>query len=418
MIIKFPHDRKEIQINFPEGSITKIFEVKSSGSLTEKEIKKSLELPAGSRKLNEVARGRKDAVIVISDITRYIPYHTFLPLMLSELEVGGIKPGRVSFLVATGCHRPATLEEINKILGKEIARRYRVLNHGAFDHDGLVHLGKTRKGTPIWVNKFYVRSDLKILTGLIEPHFMGGFSGGRKAICPGISGYDTVKIVHSPRFLESVNARNGVLRNNPFHQEVTEVAEKAGSDFIVNVTLNKKKNVTGIFCGNYRTAFSNGCRFCREQTSVFFRKRVDLAVTTGGGYPLDLTFYQTIKGIVTAGEVVKDGGTVLAISGMKEGLGSENFISLMKKYRGSESFLELYFKPVNFTLDQWQIEELLKVTRRATVCLYSRNRPPELIENLGVKIVRDLEGFLSPFFSGNASIGLLPEGPFVLPKIC
>ena len=143
-----------------------------------------------------------------------------------------------------------------------------------------------------------------------------------------------------------------------------------------------------------------------------------MAVTSGGGYPLDLTFYQTIKGIVTAGEVVRDGGTVLVISGIKEGLGSENFISLIKKYRGPESFLGFYSKPENFTLDQWQIEELLKVTRRATVCLYSRNRPPALIENLGVKIVRDLEGFLSSFFSGNVSIGLLPEGPFVLPKIC
>ncbi|MCX5642767.1 MAG: nickel-dependent lactate racemase [Candidatus Omnitrophica bacterium] len=418
MQIKFPHGREEIRIDFPEGSVAKIFEVKASGSLTGEEIKKSLELPAGSRKLNEVARGRKDAVIVISDITRYIPYQAFLPFLLSELEAGGIKPGRVSFLVATGCHRPATPEEIDKILGKEIARRYRVLNHSAFDQDGLVSLGKTRKGTPIWVNKFYARSDLKILTGLIEPHFMAGFSGGRKAICPGISGYDTVKIVHSPRFLESVNVRNGVLRNNQFHREVTEVAGKAGSDFIVNVTLNKEKNVAGIFCGNYRASFLNGCRFCREQTSAFSRKRVDLAVTSGGGYPLDLTFYQTIKGIVTAGEIVRDGGTVLAISGMKEGLGSKNFISLMEEYRGPENFLERYSKPVNFTLDQWQIEELFKVTRRATVCLYSRNKMPELIENLGVKIVRDPESFLAPFFSGNASIGLLPEGPFVLPKIC
>ena len=143
-----------------------------------------------------------------------------------------------------------------------------------------------------------------------------------------------------------------------------------------------------------------------------------LAVTSGGGYPLDLTFYQTIKGIVTAGEVVRDGGTILAISGMKEGLGSENFISLMKKYRDSESYLKFYSKPENFTLDQWQIEELLKVTRRANVCFYSRNRQPVLIENLGVRTVRDLKNFLSPFFSGNAVIGLLPEGPFVLPEIC
>jgi len=416
MKVRFPHHKKEVTLELPERLVEKVYRSKPAKPLTDREIKKGFASPIASPLLRKIAAGKKNAVIVVSDITRYIPYQAFLPILLEELIEGGIKPKQISFLIATGCHRPASQTEVEQILGKEIAKKFRILNHNAFEKSDLAYLGKTRKKTPVFVNKLYLKADLRVLTGLIEPHLIAGFSGGRKSICPGISGYETIKITHSPEFLESKNARNGNLRHNPFHSEITEVAERAGVDFIVNVVLNREKKAVGFFCGNYKKAFLEGCRLCQKITIDSYSRKHDLVITASGGYPLDLTFYQTSKGMVTAGEVVKKGGKVLVISGMEEGLGSQDFESLIKIFPGPEEFLKKFSKPENFTLDQWQIEGLLKVTEKATVYLYSKNRVPPLVERLGLKIVPDITAFLKGLIRKKLSIGLIPEGPFVLPQ--
>src|SRR5438876_10148633 len=282
----------------------------------------ALAQPIGARPLAELARGKTNACILICDITRPVPNRLILPPVLRTLERSGISREKITILVATGLHRPNEGAELVELVGPEIAANYRVENHHGKVRDEHDFLGVTPNGVPVWLDARYVRADLKITTGLIEPHLMAGYSGGRKVICPGIAARETVKVWHGPRFLEHPRADCGIVEGNPVHEENTQIALMAGCDFIVNVCLDGQRHVTWVGAGDMIRAWEEGVRFVEGVVKVPVTEPLDIIVTSCAGYPLDTTWYQAIKGLTGALPIVKQGGTIIKAASLSEGLGS------------------------------------------------------------------------------------------------
>ena len=317
----------KIEVDIPDRNILYIIENKPQKALPHPEEKliESIRKPICSLPLKEKIKGKRKVCIVISDITRAVPTKLILRKLLPELLSYGVSKDSITILIATGLHRPNKDKELVELVGREIKESYNIVNHNAKDKEGCRYIGETKKGTPIILNKVFLDSDFRIITGLIEPHFMAGFSGGRKAICPGISYIDMFKYFHGPKILESPYASNAILEGNPFHEEATEITEKAGVDFIINVTINRDKEITGIFCGDLKNAFLEGARFCRKSNMYSISKEADIVITSGGGYPLDINLYQTVKGMVGAISAVRKDGMIIIASECREGIGSSEF---------------------------------------------------------------------------------------------
>ncbi len=316
MNINLDYGNSKLEVDISDKNLLYIIENRSDEALPDPKEKliESLKRPIGTLPLEEKIKDKSKVCIVISDITRAVPTKLILEALLPELLSYGVNKDSITILIATGLHRPNEGEELVRLVGKDIAENYNIVNHNAKDRENCRQIGETKGGTPIILNKVFLDSDFKILTGLIEPHFIAGFSGGRKAICPGISYIDMFRHFHGPKILESPNAPNAILFGNPFHEESTEIAKKAGVDFIVNVTINKNKEVTGIFSGDLERAFLAGAEFCLKANTYSISKEADIVVTSGGGFPLDINLYQAVKGMVGALPAVKKGGMIIIAS--------------------------------------------------------------------------------------------------------
>ena len=256
MDIRLAYGKEGLHVNVPDKNLAKVLHMNSAEPAADpvKAIRESLENPLGSRPLSDIAKGRKSAVIVISDITRPVPNQLILPLLTATLEKAGIPREKILILIATGIHRPNQGAELVELVGEEIAGKYRVENHYSEDPDACEYLGLIDNEIPVHVNKMFLQADVKILTGLVELHLMAGFSGGRKAILPGISSLETMKYMHGYRMIQRDEVCNGKLRGNPFHEAAVKIARKVGVDFICNVTLNENRQITGVFSGDLEMA--------------------------------------------------------------------------------------------------------------------------------------------------------------------
>ncbi|MDE2508462.1 MAG: nickel-dependent lactate racemase, partial [Planctomycetota bacterium] len=383
-------------------------------------IAEALAQPIGAAPLAEIARGRRDACILVCDITRPVPNELILRPMLKILHQAGISPEHVLILVATGLHRPSTEAERIEMLGAEIASKYRVEDHRGTQLDEHTYLGDSPRGVPAWIDTRYVRADLKITTGLIEPHLMAGYSGGRKLICPGIAALETVKIWHGPAFLEHPNADCGILDGNPVHEENTAIALMAGCDFIVNVTLDSKRKVTSVVAGDMRAAFLEGVKFVDKFARAPVSEPVDVVVTSAAGYPLDTTFYQAIKGLAGCLAVVKQGGTIILAASLSEGLGSPEFQSLFAENDSLDQFMTRILGRDYFVMDQWQVEELAKVRRKARVKIVADGVKPAALAACFVESAPTVESALAATLAElgpDARVAVIPKGPYVLPTL-
>jgi nickel-dependent lactate racemase len=249
---------------------------------------------------------------------------------------------------------------------------------------------------------------------------MTGFSGGRKSICPGIVSIKTIRAHHSPKFLESPFSAPGILKRNPCHEEALEVTGMVGVDFIVNVTLDSEKRITGIFAGDLEEAHLEGVRFCEGQVCDYLEEPVDIVLTSAGGYPLDCNFYQTVKGLVGALDIVKAGGTIIIASSCIEGIGSLEFKKLLFGMKDINQFLEMINQDDYFTIDQWEVEELVKVLRKVRVRLYSTGLSNEDIINCHVQPIHSIEEGIEKTiteYGKNARIAVIPNGPYVLARL-
>jgi lactate racemase len=380
----------------------------------------ALEKPIASAPLGEIAKDRKNACILICDITRPVPNQTILRPMLEVLRQSGIAREQTLILVATGLHRPSTDQEKLEMLGPEIVAGYRVEDHHGTRLEEHTLVGTSSRGIPGWIDSRYVRADLKIATGLIEPHLMAGYSGGRKLICPGAAALETVKRWHGPELLEHPRADCGILEGNPVHEQNTEIARLAGCDFIVNVTLDSDRRVTSVVAGDMENAFMEGVRFMERVCRADVAQAVDIVVTSAAGYPLDTTFYQAVKGLTGCLPIVKTGGTIIMAASLSEGLGSPEFQSLFKENASLEIFMERILGRDYFVLDQWQLEELAKVRRKARVKLVTDGLPPDVLKSCFVEPAPSIESALADSladYGPEARVAVIPKGPYVLPVL-
>lgn len=261
--IGLDYGEKGINVEIPEGYETWLLTMKDARPIDDPQdtIRENLFSPKTAQDLENLCRKAKTACIVVSDKTRPVPNKVILPPILEILDSFSIN---TKIIIACGMHSPTLDEDLKYILGEQIIGKYSVVNHDPYDDDNLLYLGETKAGIPIRVNRVYCQSDIKILTGLIEPHFMAGFSGGRKSICPGISGIEAIKYSHSAKILESPLSKSGALQGNPCNEFMFEVAKKTGCHLMINVALNSKKQITGVFCGDMKTAYFEGVKFCEE----------------------------------------------------------------------------------------------------------------------------------------------------------
>jgi nickel-dependent lactate racemase len=422
MIVELDYGLEKLKVNIPDKNLLGVLSSKTVTPVSNPSdgIIDGIRNPIGTEPLEKQVKGKKRICIVISDITRAVPTKMILSALLGELYNYGFNRDSILIIVATGLHRPNVGKELEALVGKEIAAKYHIINHDARDRKSCMKIGKTKRGTPVIINKAFMDSDFKILTGLIEPHFMAGFSGGRKAVCPGMSYMDMFKHFHGPEILESPNASFGILKDNPFHEESTEIAKMAGADFIVNVTIDKNKNVTGIFCGDLDNAFYRGAEFCLDASTCRFDSEADMVITTGGGLPLDATLYQTVKGMVGAVPVVRQGGMIIVASECREEIGSPEFVEIMQQENDFDEFIEKIWRKDYFKIDQWEFEELIKAARKADLYLYSSCllKSSFKIPDSTLRIVNSVDEALQvgfDRFGDDAKIITIPEGPYVIP---
>lgn len=419
MQVRLEYGRDGLMVDIPDANLVKTFGYRDVSPLADPElaVRESLVQPIGSAPLSELARGRTDACILICDITRPVPNELMLLPVLECLEAAGIARERILILIATGLHRPNEGPELVEMLGSRIVERYRIENHVGQDEAAHVYLGESPRGVPIWIDRRYVEADLKITTGLIEPHFMAGYSGGRKLICPGIASLETIREWHSPRFLESPNATSGVLKDNPVHEENTWIAQQVGCDWIFNVVIDAQRRPLAFFAGDMVQAFEAGVDFVQGIVRDSIEKEVDIVVTSGAGYPLDATFYQSVKGMVGAMHVVREGGTIIIAAGMAEGVGSDEFQQIFEDHAELEGFMAAIIENRYWQMDQWQLEELAKVVRKARVVVVTDGLPPAKLERLFVESAESVEQAIQAGlgdYGADASIAVIPKGPYVM----
>jgi nickel-dependent lactate racemase len=317
-------------------------------------------------------------------------------------------------------HRPNEGDELIEMVGEHIAQNYRIENHHGQELSEHTYLGDSPRGVPIWIDSHYVNADLKITTGLIEPHLMAGFSGGRKLICPGIAALETVKVWHGPDFLEHPKADCGILDGNPVHEENTWIGRKTGCDFIVNVVIDTERRPLKWVAGDMVDAFHEGVDFVRGVVRDTVSEPVDIVVTSCAGYPLDTTFYQAVKGLTGALPIVKQGGTIVMCASLTEGIGSPQFQQLFQENDSLEIFVERILGKDYFVMDQWQLEELAKVRRKAKVKIVSEGLAADTLNGLFVEAAPSIESAVAASlaeYGPAAKIAVIPKGPYVLAQV-
>jgi lactate racemase len=418
MKIPLAFGKTGLTVNVPDRNLLKVLTMQGAVTLEnpERRLREALAAPIGSLPLADVARGKRNVVIVICDITRPVPNALILPPLLETLEKSGIQRERITILVATGLHRPSSPDELMQMVGIEILKRYRIQDHHARALGEQRHLGETQGGTPVYIDRTYCDADLKITTGFIEPHLMAGFSGGRKMIAPGCAGELTIKALHSPKFLEDPECREGSIERNPLHRELLEIAALAGHDFMVNVALDEKHRVTGIFAGDPLLAHAEGVGFVRSAVRATIPKPADIVITTSAGYPLDLTYYQAVKGMTAALPIVREGGMLILAAECAEGLGSPEFTAMATQFSSLKEFIDsIMSNPV--VIDQWQLEECAKAARKVDVVLVSPRIARESGRRLFVQTSTSIDEALARGlwkFGQNATVAVIPKGPYTL----
>ena len=420
MRVKFAFGRDGLELNLPEGFKYQVLEARSAKPLAEPQsaLEKALDYPIGSASLSELATGRRSAAISVCDITRPAPNRFVLPPILARLEKAGIPRESVTILIATGLHRAATDSEIREIAGPEIASAYRIVNHNARELTEHRHLGATRSGTSVYIDERFIAAELHITLGFIEPHLMLGFSGGRKLIAPGLAAQETIKVLHSPRFMRDHRAVEGSIEDNPLHRELLEIAHMARHDFLVDVALTRDRKIAGVFAGDAEKAHARGVEFVSEVMLEKLDQPVDAVITTSAGYPLDLTFYQAIKGITAAQHIVRQGGRILLLAECSEGPGAPEFRRMLLEEPSDGEFLKrIEGAPV--TVDQWQLEKLALVTTGKQVLFYTPGLPREYHGSLWGRAFESPQSALEALVAGlepGSRVAVIPEGPYVLAK--
>ena len=385
-------------------------------------VARALATPVAARALAEEARGQPSACVLICDVTRPVPNGLLLGPVVRELLSAGLPAGRITVLVATGLHRPNLGAELAELVGDPwVLRTVAVVNHDARDDAAHADLGTTPDGTPIRIDRRFAEAGLKLVTGLVEPHFMAGYSGGRKVIAPGIAHQETIATFHSSRFMAHPRAESCVLDGNPLHREQLCIAARLGRVLAVNTALDEERRLAFVNYGEVLQSHAEAVAFVERYARLPVARRFRTVVTSAAGYPLDKTYYQTVKGMVAPLAVLEPGGTLIVASECSEGLGSPDYARAQARLvaLGPERFLaELAGKRLA-EVDEWQAQMLTRATRVGRVQLCCRGMSAADRALTGVEVIDSIEDAVmaSVQRSGDPAVAVIPEGPYVVPVL-
>lgn len=383
-------------------------------------VEAALAEPVGSASLAEIARGKSSACILICDITRPVPNGLLLPPLIRTLLAAGIPSDRIVVLIATGLHRPNLGAELEELVGDRwVLDTVRVENHYARNDEDHVDLGRTPHGTAVKIDRRFVDAEVKIVTGLVEPHFMAGYSGGRKVIAPGIAHAETITTFHSHRFMADPAAENCILDGNPLHREQLAIVRILGQVLAVNTVIDEHRRLSFVNFGEVLASHLQAVEFIRGYAQVKVPRRYKTVVTSAAGYPLDKTYYQTVKGMVAPMDILVPGGDLIIASECSEGMGSEEYVEAQRRLigLGPDGFLQDISAKRHADIDEWQTQMQVKPMRVARVHLFAGGLIGEQRALTGVRMVDSVEAAVSASIaaSGDPNVAIIPEGPYVVP---
>ena len=418
--IPIPYDLGHIELDLPEERLNGVLKIEHKDECRkespEEIIRTALANPIDSEPLHRLAAGKQRVVIITSDHTRPLPSALTLPFLLSEIRRGN-PDADITIIVATGLHRGMTAAEMDQKFGADLCRSERIVNHDAFDKSRCVNLGDLPSGSKCEINRLAVDADLLIAEGFIEPHFLAGFSGGRKSVLPGIASQDCVNINHSARAIAHPDAATGVLDGNPIHEDMIQAARFARLAFILNVLLDDKKQVIAAYSGDVDSAHRAGCEYLLEHSGVD-PIRSDIVVTSNGGYPLDQNLYQCPKGLDTALASAKEDSVIILIAACRDGLGGENFGSLMQEGTPHELLDRVLGIPPEKTIsEQWCVQCFADALIRHRIILVTSGLDRALVENMNFMYADTVETALEEaeaIKGADAGITVIPDGVSVI----
>ena len=418
--IRIPYGRGSQQLHIDEERLSAVIAPRHLNAEKRDQaaiVKEALQHPIESPRLSEVARGKRHVLVITSDHTRPVPSRITLPALLAEIRSGNPQ-AEITILVASGMHREMTQEEQLERFGEEIAARERIVVHRAADDGEMAYFGVLPSGGELWLNRLAAEADLVVAEGFIEPHFFAGFSGGRKAILPGIASRRTVMYNHNARFIRDPRARQGILEGNSIHADMAYAAQRAGLAFILNVLVDGNKRIVEAVAGDPVLAHREGCRrceaACRAEPVVS-----DIAITSNGGYPLDQNLYQSVKGMTAAERCVRPGGAIILCAALGDGHGGEAFFRWFSERDGPEAVARDIegVPPEKTTPDQWQAQILARVMCRARCWFVTGESDRSLVEDMHMRWAPDVDTALaeaSALLGQQASVTVIPDGEGVI----
>jgi nickel-dependent lactate racemase len=419
MKVNLAYGQGWLPVEFPD-SVTSVIQPSHKPGLADEKaaVIQALQQPIASRPLRELVGPTTRVCILFTDITRATPNDRIIPWLLEHLS--HIPRENITLLNQLGTHRPNTQAELEKMLTPAVVANYRVLNHEPENEKALVSVGTTHDGTPALLNKHAVEADLRIVTGFIEPHFFAGFSGGVKGIMPGVAGLRTVMSNHGYRNIGDPNSTFGINDGNPLWEELRDIALKTGPSFVLNVTLNEQRAITGVFAGDILKAHKTGTEFVRKSAMQAVDEPFDVVVTTNSGYPLDLNLYQGVKGMSAGARIIKPGGTLILAAECREGVPANSPLDkLLRDVSSPEDLLKLLSQPGFVRAEQWQAQIQAIIQRRARVLVYS-TLPDDVVRAAHLEPCRDIGAEVQRCVreAGPGSrVAVLPQGPLTIPYL-
>ncbi len=421
--IAIAYGRGTLPLALPHGAMPTVIRKAVLAKLADPHaaIAEALARPVAAPPLAALARGKRSACILICDITRPVPNRLFLRPMIEALHAAGIPLAAITVLVATGLHRPNEGDELAELVGDPwVLANIRVENHFARDDAAHVDLGPTRtRATPVQLDRRFVDAELRIATGLVEPHFMAGWSGGRKVVAPGVAHHTTIRTFHSARFMEDPLAVQCNLLGNPLHEEQLEIIRMLGDVYALNTVIDEDRDLVCVTFGEIIASHLRAVAFIEGATRVPVGRQFRTVVTSSAGYPLDKTYYQTVKGMVTPLDILAPGGTLIIASACSEGLGSREFRESQARLvaMGPERFLAMISAKSLADVDEWQSEMQMKPMRVGQVQMYTTGLDAEERRLTGVDLVDQLDAAVAASLArhGDPAVAVVPEGPYVVP---
>ena len=420
--VKLLYGRGELSVDLPETSDVTLIRKPRMPQLADPSLaaESTLSSPIASAVLKNHVKNAKTACILICDITRPVPNSLILGPIIRKLMTLGIQSEQITILIATGLHRPNEGKELEELIGDSwVLENAKVENHFARDDSAHIEVGTTKKGNRILLDRRFVSADVKIVTGLVEPHFMAGYSGGRKVIAPGVAHAQTITTFHSARYMEDPLAANCNLEGNPLHEDQLEIVEMVGGALAMNLVIDEFRDLSFINFGEIVSSHLEAVAFIRKYAEVKVPQRFKTVLTSCAGHPLDLTYYQTVKGMVGPLDILDKGGDLIIVSSCIEGMGSEEFIAAQKRLveMGPSGFLNAITQKQYADIDEWQTEMQLKPMRVGSIHLYSEGLSEKDWFATGVNKVDNLQNCIEQSFVRHKQnkIAVIPEGPYVIP---